>query len=329
LQGSLVLGSLGLLSACGQLPFQAPAPAQIPRIGLLSPSSPDFSRNLEEGPFRQRLHELGYVEGQHLAIEARYAEGRNERLPDLLATLIDPPVDVLVVGGPSAVRAAKQATGAVPTVMVGGSRDPVEAGYVASLARPGGNITGLTTAPSELTDAKRLELLKQSLPGLSRVAVLRDANGVSRSSQPQLEHGARTLGVQLELLDVRGPEELGAALGIAATAGAEALLVTADEMLVANGRRIAELAVGSGLPAISTFTEFATHGGLMAYGVNLPDLWKRAAYYVDRILKGAKPADLPIEQPTTFDLVINLQTARALGLTIPQDVLLQATEIIQ
>jgi putative tryptophan/tyrosine transport system substrate-binding protein len=331
-QGAGVAG-VGLLAGCGRLPSvghsQAHEPAKVPRLALMAPGFREFMLERELGPFRQGLSDLGYTEGQHVVIEARYAEGKIERLSELATELVGSQVAMLVVGGPAAVRAAIEATATIPIVMVGGG-NPLATGFVPNLARPGGNVTGLATAPPELTEAKRLELLKETVPSLSRVAFLR----VLGANTPQAdwahyEAAALALDLQLQPLEIRGPEDFEAAFDAAARERAEGLLVTNHSTLVANYRVIAELAIRRHLPAISGFRDFAEAQGLIAYGVSIPSLWRRAAYYVDRILKGSQPAALPVEQPREFELVINRQTAQALGITIPPRVLLQATEVIQ
>ncbi len=325
LQGSLALAGLGLLSGCGQLPFPAQQPARLPRIGVLYLGSPGPTPLVEA--FQQGLHELGYVEGQNILIEWRYGEDRVDRFPDLAAELVRLNVDLIVVSG-AAAQAAKQATGSIP-IVVAVTGDLVGTGLAASLAHPGGNVTGLTTLAPELI-GKRLELVKQAVPGLSRLAVLWNP----REQAMALEIGeakvaARTLGVELQTLEARDPGDLDGAFEAALGEGVEALVLVLTAFFISNRPRVVELAAKSRLPAMSGEPDFARAGGLMAYGPSLADMWRRAATYVDKILKGAKPADLPIEQPTKFDFVINLKTAQALGLTIPQEVLMQATEVIR
>ena len=302
---------------------------KVPRVGYLAASSrsdPQVQRNLDA--FRQGLRDLGYVEGQNIAIEHRFAEGKWERLPDLAAELVSLKVDLIVALVTPAVRAAKLATGTIPIVMMG-VIDPIATGFVASLARPGGNITGLSMMAPELV-GKQMQLLKELVPKVSRVAVL--WNPANPGNAPQLreaEVAARALRVQLQPLEAREPSEIDSAFAEMTRKRAGALIVLVDTMLSAHRTRVADLAVKNRLPAVYGVRAHAEAGGLMAYGVNLADLSKRAATYVDKILKGAKPADLPVEQPTRFELVVNLKTAKALGLTIPQSVLLRADQVIE
>ena len=280
------------------------------------------------GAFRQRLRELGYVDGQNIAFEVRSAEGRAERLPDLAADLVRLKVDVIVAGGTPAPLAAKRATTAIPIVMASAG-DPVGSGLVASLARPGGNVTGLSLLVPEL-GGKRLQLLKEVVPGVSRVAVLWNAaNPYPVLVWRQTEAAARALGVHLQSLDVRGPDDLEGAFAAATRGRAGALITVEDPLTFGQRKRIVDFAARARLPAMYGFREFVDAGGLMSYAASLADLSRRAATYVDKILKGAKPADLPVEQPTKFELVINLKTAKALGLTIPPSVLIRADQVIQ
>jgi putative ABC transport system substrate-binding protein len=319
------MAGLGLLAGCGQLPGQAP-PAKIPRIGVLrsgsgegsAPAAADASEALREG-----LGELGYLEGQNIAIEWRFSEGTEESARDLAAGLVRQPVDVIVAGGDRMVRAARQATDTVPIVMAL-STDPVETGLIASLARPGGNMTGLTNLLTELA-GKRLELLKAAVPSVSRVGAVGPAGREYQATKA----AAAALDLQVELLEVRHPNDLEQAVDAARRDGVTALVVLAGPVTVPNLDLVAELAATRQLPAVTESSKFAREGGLMAYGPSLSSQWRRTAYYVDRILKGTKPADLPVEQPMIYEFVVNLKTARALGLSIPQHVLLQATEIIQ
>jgi putative ABC transport system substrate-binding protein len=319
--------TLGTLSA--QLAAHAQQPAKVRRIGFLSPSSlsdPRTQRFFEA--FRQGLRELGHVEGQNIAIESRWAETKYERLPGLAAELVRLKVDVIVTYAPPAIQAAKEATGTIPIVM-GGIIDPIATGFVASLARPGGNITGLSLMAPELV-GKQLEMLKEVVPKVSRVAIL--GNPANAGTAPQLreaEGAARALGVRLQPLEARDPKEIDSAFAAMTRERAGALIVLVDSMLGAHRRRIADLAAKRRLPAASGLAEFAEAGGLMAYGASGPDRFRRAATYVDKILKGAKPADLPVEQPTRFELVVNLKTAKALGLTFPQSILIRADQVIQ
>ena len=300
-------------------------PARVPRIGVLSPGSPGPSPLLDA--FRQGLRELGYGEGQNIAIEYRFDEAKPGRLADLAAELVRLKVDVILTINTPASLAAKNATKTIPIVFTYVA-DP--APLVASLARPGGNITGLTTLAAELS-GKRLELLKEALPGISRVAVLlNSAIPISTQMFREAERASLQLGVQLQPLAVRGPDEIPNAFKVATRDRAGALFVLEEaSMLLKHRTRILELATKHQLPAASMYREFVEAGGLLSYGASLPDLFRRAAIYVDKILKGAKPGDLPVEQPTKFEFVINLKTAKALGLTIPPSVLGRADQIIE
>jgi ABC-type uncharacterized transport system substrate-binding protein len=311
------------------LASQMPQPTTVHRIGLLRAGSALSGQPLLAS-FRQALRDLGYVEGQNLVMESRYAEGRAERLPDLAAELVRLPVEVMVAGGSPAIRAAQHATRTIPIVMAGTS-DAVALGFVASLAHPGGNITGLSDLSAEL-HGKRLELLKETVPHASRIAVLANpASPYSASRMHTLTVAAQTLGVHLHVVEVRRADELDTAFAALPQARADALLVVEDALVLSTslGGQIAERAAMSRLPAMYGWREYVDAGGLMSYGPSFQDTYRRAAYFVDKILKGAKPADLPIEQPTTFELVINLKTAQALGLTIPPFLLFQATEVIR
>jgi len=309
--------ALGVLAAPLAAPAQQ-APGKTARIGVLGRVSLPFDA------FREGLRELGYVEGQNIAIEYRFADGKDERLPGLAAELVRLKVDVIVAVSPPATEAAKQATSTIPIVFPV-SGDPVAEGFVASLARPGGNLTGLATIGPELV-GKQLELLKAVAPKVSRVAMLQNP---SQQVQRQAEDAARALGVQLQVLKARTPSEIEAAFAAMRSQRAGGVLVMRDSVFFAQRTQIVALAAKSRLPAVYGFREQAEAGGLMAYGASTPQLFRRAATYVDKILKGAKPADLPVEQPTKFELVINLKTAKALGLTIPPSLLGQADQVIQ
>jgi putative ABC transport system substrate-binding protein len=317
----------GLLAA--PLAAEAKPAGKVYRIGYISnspPSTPESSRMYEA--FRQGLLERGWVEGQNVVIEWRFAEGRMERFPDLTADLIRLKVDIVVTLGGPAARAAKQATTTTPIVAIGVS-DPVGQGLVASLARPGGNVTGLATLFPELA-VKRLELLKEALPGVSRVAVLWNAaNPGNVIILRGVQAAALTLGVTLQTREVRGPDDFEAAFAKMRRERPDALMILDDPLLFQYRASIVDFAAKRRLPAMHPFRESVEAGGLIAYSVNLAELNRRAAEYVDKILKGAKPADLPIEQPTKFELVINLKTAKALGLTIPPSLLGRADEVIQ
>jgi putative ABC transport system substrate-binding protein len=300
------------------------------RIGYLSAQS-SSAETAHLDAFRQALRDLGYVEGQNVGIEYRFAEGRLDRLAGFAAELVRFNVDVIVTGGSPGTRAALQATRTVPLVMtvVG---DPIDAGFVTSLARPGGNVTGLTQMSPQLS-GKRLELLREALPNVSRVAVLVDAE-IHRTLQffaplQQTQVAANTLGLRLQSLEVRGPNpDWDGAFRAATSQGAGALMTLPGPMIELHSKHVVDLAAKHRLPAIYPTSEFVEAGGLMSYGPDRVDLKRRAAIYVDRLLKGAKPAELPVEQPTKFDLVINLQTTKALGLTIPQSLLLRADRIV-
>lgn len=307
---------------------EAQPAGKVPRIGWLSvsPTPRDPSENVEA--FRRALRELGYVEGRTISIEYRYAEGRQERLPELAAELVRLKMDVIVAVPTPAALAARTATAVTPIVMIQ-SADPVGLGLIASLARPGGNVTGIVTLSPELI-GKRLELLKECLPGLSRVAVLaRPDNRAHALLLGETEVAARALGLQLRVLDVRGPEDFDDLLLEAKKAGSGAVVELPNPMFHEHRKRIVASVLKLRLPTAFHTRDFVDAGGLMAYGANYPALYSRAAAYVDKILKGATPADLPVERPATFELVINLKTAKALGLTIPRSVLLRADQAIQ
>jgi putative ABC transport system substrate-binding protein len=322
---TLLALSAMLLALCYSASAQQLA-KKVPRIGFLSIASPSVISGRIEA-FRQGLRELGYVEGKNIVIEYRDAEGKLDRLPDLVAEMIRLRVDVILSGGGQVTRAAKEATRTMPIVMATDS-DPVGNGFIASLARPGGNITGLSSLAPELS-GKQLELLKEILPRLSRIAVLGNStNPGSAQALKETELAAGALEVQLQYLDLVDPKDIEAALRNASKGRADAVFVLPSAVATAQRKQIAELAIKNRLPAIYS-REFVDAGGFMSYGVNTPDLFKRAAIYVDKILKGAKPADLPVEQPTKFELVINLKTAKQIGLTIPPNVLARADRVIK
>jgi putative tryptophan/tyrosine transport system substrate-binding protein len=300
---------------------------KVPRIGFLGATS--SSANLDRAEaFRQGLRELGYIEGQNILIEYRYAQGKFDRLPALAAELLALKVDVIVTGGSSVTRRVKQATDKIPIVMTN-DNDPVGDGFVTNLARPGGNITGLATLTPDLS-GKRLELLKEIIPKLSRVAVLGTSTEPSiAQSLKETELAARVLKVQLHYLAVPGPKDIETAFREASKERADAVLLLGGSVFVLQRKQIAALAVESRLPAIHYRHEFVEEGGLISYATSLTDLSRRAATYVDKILKGAKPSDLPVEQPTKFELVINLKAAKQIGLTIPPSVLAQADKVIK
>ena len=323
------LGTVAGGIVAAPLAVEAQPAGKVPRIGFLVAASASDSAyaGLIEA-FRQGLRDLGYVEGRNIVIEYRYADGKYERLPALAAELARLKVAVIVSHGTPGPLAAKQATSAIPIIMTSAG-DPVGSGLVSSLARPGGSVTGLCLLVPEL-GGKRLQLLKEILPGLSRVAVLWNAaNPYASLVARETEATATTLGIQLQSLVVRGPDDFEGALAAATTGRAGALTVVEDPLTITKRKQIVDFAARSRLPAIYGVKEFVDAGGLMSYGVHLGDLWRRAATYVDKILKGAKPADLPVQQPTKFEFVINLKTAKALGLTIPQPVLQRADEVVQ
>src|SRR5436190_9631421 len=306
---------------------QAQQQPKIPRIGFLTNNSSTGLAAADEA-FRQGLHTLGYVEGKSLVIEYRYGEGKLGRLAEMAAELVRLKVDVIVTGGPTSTRTAKQATSTIPIVMAS-DNDPVGSGVVASLARPGGNITGLATLSPELS-GKRLELLKEILPKISRVAVLGTSTTPGTAQElKEAELAAGAFGAKLQYLNVLSPKDIETAFRAASTGHADAVLVLNSAILLSQRRQLVDLAVKSRLPAIYHVPEFVEDGGLMSYGVSFIDLHRRAATYVDKILKGAKAADLPVEQPTKFELVINLKTAKQIGLTIPPEVLGRADKVIR
>ena len=324
----MVVLAFGLLAA--PLAAGAEQPGKVFRIGILANvplTDPEGARVW--GALIQGLRELGYVEGRNMTIEFRSSDGKYERLPDLAAELVRLKVDVIVAPATQNPLAAKQATRTIPIVMAS-SGDPVQSGLVASLARPGGNITGLTGVVGPELVGKQLELLKEAVPKVSRVAVLwNPASTINPLWLGEAKGAARSLRVQLQLLEARGPDEFERAFAAMTRDRAGALLVLTDGMFLLHRTRIAVLAAKQRLPAMYGFRELVDAGGLMAYGASLRDNFRRAATYVDKILKGAKPADLPVEQPTKFELVINAKTAKALGLTIPPSVLLRTDEVIQ
>jgi putative ABC transport system substrate-binding protein len=296
------------------------------RIGYLGGGSESAQANRIEA-FRAGLRDLGYVEGKNIIIDFKWAEGRAERLLDLAGELVRLKVDVLVTAGTPAVLAAKRATTTIPIVMAG-SGDAVASGLVASLARPGGNVTGSTDSVPQLL-VKALELLKPMLPGMRRVAVLVvPRNTSNRPVLQALQSAAGTLNVEVQEFEVREPREFHGAFSRMMTNRVNAVVVTTDGLLNENITMIAELASKTGLPAVGA-KELAEAGGLIGYGLNFPEMYRRAAYFVDKILKGVKPADLPVQQPTTFDLVVNLKSAKALGLTIPPSLLARADQVIE
>jgi putative ABC transport system substrate-binding protein len=308
-------------------PVQAQQPKQVPRIEYLSATSLSAIAGRTES-FRQGLRELGFVEGKNIVIEWRSSEGKTDRLPGLAAELVRLKVDIIVSGGPTATRSVKEATSTIPIVMAF-DNDPVGSGFVVSLARPGGNITGLSTLAPEIS-GKQLELLKEIVPRLSRVGVLgTSTNPGNAQVLKEMELAAGAYGVQLQYLDVRDPNDIETAFRAASKGRADAVVALASAFLISQQAQIAELAIKSRLPAIYERREYVEVGGLMAYGVSINDLDRRAATYVDKILKGRKPADLPVEQPTKFEFIINLKAAKQIGLTIPPNVLARADKVIR
>jgi putative tryptophan/tyrosine transport system substrate-binding protein len=318
--GLIVLLTLGLMTP---LVTDAQRPGKIPRIGYLGDTPGPHVEALRQG-----LHDIGYLEGQNLVIEYRWAEGKGQRLPALAADLVGLPVDVIIAPGGQASRAAKHEISTIPIIMapVG---DPVGAGLVASLARPGGNMTGVSVIGVELS-GKQLELFKEAVPGMSRVAVL--LNPTNPGAAPAwrvMEGAARALELTLSPIEVRGADEFERAFAAIATAHADALFVFQDYLLFSHRTRLVDFAAQRRLPAMYMYREWADAGGLLAYGASLREVYRRAVTLLDKILKGAKPGDLPVEQVTKLDLVINLKTAQALGLTIPPTLLFQADEVIR
>jgi putative ABC transport system substrate-binding protein len=305
---------------------EAQQAGKVYRVGFLGSTSPSGYASQVEA-FRGELRDLGYVEGQNLVIEFRWAQGKNERLPELAKELVRLKPDVLVAHGAPGALAVKRASDTIPIVL-GVVGEAVEIGAVEGVARPGGNVTGSSMFLPEL-NAKRLEILKEALPRLSRVGVLlKLENPVNGPMLRAMEHTAQALKIELQSFEVRDPVDFDNAVSALVRRNAGAIAVQEEAMLIAHGGRIADLAKKYQVPTIG-FVEYARAGGLLAFGVNFPELWRRAASFVDKILRGAKPADLPIEQPTKFELVINLRTAKALGLTIPPSLLLRADQVIE
>ncbi|MBA3390599.1 MAG: ABC transporter substrate-binding protein [Rubrobacter sp.] len=327
-QSSLALAGIGLLSGCGLVPAAQRQRTALPRIGWLQPSTvanPITAQSL--AALRQGLNEHGYVEGENIVLEQRYADGQVDRLPELAAELVRLNVDVIVTTA-TGIRAAKEATVTLPIVMAN-VPDPVGQGLIASLARPGGNITGLASTTAQF-GRKQLELLKETVPGASRVAVLLNLDNVpSALGLGDMQVGAQWLRLETQPFGVRAAADFAPAFAAVRVWQADALMVINDPLITLHLAEILDFAAQNRLPAMYTFKEYVVAGGLMSYGASISDLWRRAATHIDKILKGTKPGDLPVEQPTTFDIVLNLKTARALGLTIPESVLLQATEVIE
>jgi putative ABC transport system substrate-binding protein len=325
----LVTLAIGFLVA--PLPAVAQQQGKVSRIGILAGSSHEFREQRGHEAFQQGLRELGYIEGQNVILDYRYTEGNVTLLPKLAAELIRSNVDIIVVTGSGyvGVLAAKQATTTIPIVMASIAVDPVEFGLVESLARPGGNITGLTNMTVEIA-GKRLELFKETMPTLGRVAVLYDpANPGNVLHTHAVQTAGRALGVMVQLWEIRGPDDFERIFTTLRTERPDGLYVPGGPLTRTNETRIVGFAVQSGLPSVHDSREAVEAGGLMSYAYDLVDQYRRLASYVDKILKGAKPAELPVERPTKFELVINLKTAQALGLTFPPAILLQATEVIR
>jgi putative ABC transport system substrate-binding protein len=319
---ALALGA-SLFALC--MSVHAQQPGKIPRIGILGASSASLSQ-IEA--FRQGLRDFGYIEGQTVTIESRWAEGKFDQLPDLAAELVRLRVDVIFAAAAPAIKAASQATKTIPIVFEM-LADPVSAGFVSSLAKPGGNLTGVAGLAPELS-GKRLELLKEIVPRLKRVAILGNpSNPNFRSVLTETETAASALGLQLQVLEVKEPAKLQSAFSAMNKGRAEALSILPDPMLVSEQKRIIDLAAKGRLPAIYGTSVTVEAGGLIAYSPSPSQMFRRVAYYIDRILKGAKPADLPVEQPIKFELVINLKAAKQIGLTIPLNVLARADKVIK
>jgi putative ABC transport system substrate-binding protein len=324
----LVLSFLDALLFVLSFPAEAQQqPTKVPRIGYLNGASSSSYASRTEA-FGQGLRELGYVEGKNIVIEWRSAEGKLDRVPALAAELVRLKVDVIVTANPGSTRSVKEATPTIPIVMAW-DNDPVGNGFVAGLARPGGNITGLATLSPELS-GKQLELLKETVRKLSRIGVLGTSTSTTTAaSLKEVEPAAAAFGVKLQYLDIQDPKDIETAFQAATNGRADAVLVLPGPFFASQRKHIADLAAKSRLPGIYPFPEFVEAGGLMTYSVSLTDLFRRAATYVDKILKGAKPADLPVQQPTKFELIINLKAAKQIGLTIPPNVLARADKVIK
>ena len=329
LQAGLALAGSSLLSGCGLPPLPGQRAAKVPGIGFPNASTaadPIVAQQL--AGLRQGLSELGYVEGRNVTLETRFAEGKAERIPDLVAELVDLPVDLTVGQAPAVLAAAKRAMTTIPIVFAA-APDPVGQGLIAGLARPGGNLTGLAATPAEF-GSKQLDLLQEAVPEASRVAVLLNpGNAASGLGLGEMQIAGPRMHLETRPFEVRAADDFARAFAAVRGWQSDALMVINDPLITVHLAEILDFAAHNRLPAACTSKEYVVAGGLMSYAANVFDLWRRAATFIDKILKGAKPADLPVEQPTRFDFVINLKTARALGLTIPQEVLMQATEVIQ
>jgi ABC-type uncharacterized transport system substrate-binding protein len=319
--------ALGALLLAFSFPVQAQQPAKVSRIGYIAAVGPE-ARNPNFEAFRRGLRDLGYIEGKNILVEHRSVEGKMDRIPSFVAELVQLKVNVVVSPISAAIRAAKQATKTIPIVIVT-AQDPVAAGFIDSLARPGGNITGVTRFTRELS-GKRLELLKEAVPEISRVGVLQDSDTNPTDGFKEYEVAARALKIALHSLPVRGPNlDFERAFQDAVKERVSALITVTTPLLLRHAKRIADLAIKNRLPSMFEASEYIEPGGLMSYSGNDTETFRRAASYVDRILKGAKPADLPVEQPTKFELMINLRTAKQLGLTIPPTMLFRADKVIK
>jgi putative ABC transport system substrate-binding protein len=317
---------LGAAAAAWPLVARAQQPAKLPTIGLLGAATPSTTSPWIAA-FVQRLREFGWVEGRNIVMEYRWAEGRTERYAEIAAEFVRLKVDVVVTHSTAAVVAAKQVTSVIPIVFTNAG-DPVANGLVVSLARPGGNITGLSIQGTD-TAAKRLDLLREIVPGLRRLAIIANVgNPAGVLEMEEIQATARALGLEVTALKIRRAEDITSAFEVLKS-GADALYISPDALINTNRIRVNTLALGARLPTMSSVREYVAAGSLMSYGPNFPDLWRRAAEFVDKILRGAKPADIPVEQPTKFDLVINLTTAKVLGLAIPESFLLRADEVIE
>ncbi len=322
----LIVFGLGVV-ASPLASFAQQQPAKVPRIGFLGNSTAALEVNLV-GPFREGLRDLGYVEGRNIVIEYRWAEGKYERFPQLIAELLAFKVDVIVAAGTPAALAVKQATATIPLVMVAVG-DPVGTGLVASLARPGGNLTGLASISPDL-EGKRLELVREVVPKLSRVSFLGNpANAFHAVSEKHAREAAKVLRLKLTFVNVRAESEFDQAFDAIVKERPGALVVLADRVFLHNRGRIVDFAARNRLPVVYPYKELVEAGGLMCFGPNYADMHRRAATYVDKILKGAKASDLPVEQPTRFELIINMKTAKALGIKIPQSILVRADKVIE
>ena len=322
----ILLSAVATLILASVFPGEAQQPKKVPRVGFQSAASP-AAMTLRTAAFSQGLRELGYVEGKNIVIEWRYAEGKLDRLDEFAAEFVRLKVDVIVTAAPSSTRAAKKATSTIPIVMAW-DNDPVANGFIASLARPGENITGLSSLAPEIT-GKQLELLKETVPRLSNVAVLRTSNLPGGQVLRDAEPAAKAFKVELQYLDVGGVKDIETVFRQARKGRADAVLVLASPILESYRTEVAAHALKNRLPTMFWASENVEVGGLMSYGANVADLYRRAALFVDKILKGAKPADLPVEQPTKFDFVINIKAAKQIGLTIPPNVLARADKVIK